>query len=47
MLNNPEMLSLDEPTNGLDPKNARIIKEIIKESRQQGGTVLADNAPNE
>ncbi|MGI6372574.1 MAG: ATP-binding cassette domain-containing protein [Caldicoprobacterales bacterium] len=40
MLNNPDMLFLDEPTNGLDPKNARIIKEIIKEFRQQGGTVL-------
>jgi len=40
MLNNPKMLFLDEPTNGIDPKNARIIKEIIKEYKQQGGTVL-------
>lgn len=40
MLNNPKMLFLDEPTNGLDPHNARIIKEIIKEYRQEGGTVL-------
>jgi fluoroquinolone transport system ATP-binding protein len=40
MLNNPKMLFLDEPTNGLDPKNARIIKEIIKEFKEQGGTVL-------
>ena len=40
MLNNPKILFLDEPTNGLDPKNARIIKEIIKEFREQGGTVL-------
>lgn len=40
MLNNPKMLFLDEPTNGLDPKNARIIKEIIKEFKEDGGTVL-------
>ena len=40
MLNNSKMLFLDEPTNGLDPHNARIIKEIIKEYRQEGGTVL-------
>lgn len=40
MLNNPKILFLDEPTNGLDPKNARILKEIIKEFKEQGGTVL-------
>ncbi len=31
MLNNPKILFLDEPTNGLDPHNSRILKEIIKE----------------
>lgn len=40
MLNNPKMLFLDEPTNGLDPRNAKIIKEIIKEYKDRGGTVL-------
>ncbi|NLV89639.1 MAG: ABC transporter ATP-binding protein [Tissierellia bacterium] len=40
MLNNPKALFLDEPTNGLDPKNARIIKELIKEFKEKGGTVL-------
>ncbi|SHJ98359.1 fluoroquinolone transport system ATP-binding protein [Anaerobranca californiensis DSM 14826] len=40
MLNSPKMLFLDEPTNGLDPSNARIIKDIIKEFRDNGGTVL-------
>ncbi len=40
MLNNPRVLFLDEVTNGLDPKNARIIKDMIAEYRDQGGTVF-------
>lgn len=40
LLNNPKILFLDEPTNGLDPHNARIIKEIIREFKEDGGTVL-------
>ncbi|NLY86279.1 MAG: ABC transporter ATP-binding protein [Tissierellia bacterium] len=40
MLNNPKVLFLDEPTNGLDPKNARIVKDLIKEFKENGGTVL-------
>lgn len=40
MLNNPEMLFLDEPTNGLDPTNAQILKDMIKEFRNNGGTVF-------
>jgi len=40
MLNKPRVLFLDEVTNGLDPKNARIIKDMIAEYRAQGGTVF-------
>lgn len=40
MLNNPRVLFLDEVTNGLDPKNARIIKDMIAEYREGGGTVF-------
>jgi fluoroquinolone transport system ATP-binding protein len=40
MLNAPQMLFLDEPTNGLDPANAMILKDMIKEFRQSGGTVF-------
>jgi fluoroquinolone transport system ATP-binding protein len=40
LLNNPKMLFLDEPTNGLDPVNARIMKDMILEFREQGGTVF-------
>ncbi|MFN7250577.1 MAG: ABC transporter ATP-binding protein [Anaerobacillus sp.] len=40
LLNKPKILFLDEPTNGLDPKNARNIKAMIKQFQQEGGTVL-------
>ncbi|MDO9574337.1 MAG: ABC transporter ATP-binding protein [Candidatus Contubernalis sp.] len=40
LINNPKMLFLDEPTNGLDPANARIMKDMIREFREQGGTVF-------
>lgn len=40
MLNDPKMLFLDEPTNGLDPANAMILKNLIKAFKQDGGTVF-------
>jgi fluoroquinolone transport system ATP-binding protein len=40
MLNSPSMLFLDEPTNGLDPANAMILKDMIREFKNQGGTVF-------
>jgi fluoroquinolone transport system ATP-binding protein len=40
LLNEPKMLFLDEPTNGLDPTNAQILKDMIKEFREAGGTVF-------
>lgn len=40
LLNEPDMLFLDEPTNGLDPANAQILKDMIKEFRDGGGTVF-------
>ena len=40
MLNNPKVLFLDEVTNGLDPKNAMIIKKMIYEFKKDGGTVF-------
>jgi len=40
LLNNPKMLFLDEPTNGLDPTNAMILKDMIREFRDNGGTVF-------
>ncbi len=40
LLNNPSLLFLDEPTAGLDPVNAKIIKDIIRDQQQQGKTVF-------
>ncbi len=38
MLNNPELWFLDEPTTGLDPAIAAVIKDIIKEEKKRGTT---------
>jgi len=40
LLNNPEILILDEPTNGLDPQGIHQIREIIKKIAAQGTTIL-------
>lgn len=40
LLNEPEILILDEPTNGLDPQGIHQIREIIKTIASQGTTIL-------
>ncbi len=40
LLNAPKFLFLDEPTNGLDPANARIMKDMILDFKKSGGTVF-------
>tara|TARA_R110002096_G_scaffold104_4_gene474 strand:- start:1003 stop:1914 length:912 start_codon:yes stop_codon:yes gene_type:complete len=40
LLNEPEILILDEPTNGLDPQGIHQIREIIKEIAAKGTTIL-------
>ncbi|MFC1994673.1 ABC transporter ATP-binding protein [Chloroflexota bacterium] len=40
ILNRPKVLFLDEPTGGLDPSSSESIREIIKEERERGATVL-------
>ncbi len=37
-LHHPKILVVDEPMVGLDPKTARIIKDMLKEKRDQGMT---------
>ena len=40
LLNDPEILILDEPTNGLDPQGIHQIREIIKSIAAKGTTIL-------
>jgi fluoroquinolone transport system ATP-binding protein len=39
-LHEPELLFLDEPTAGLDPVNARRIKDLIRAQKVQGKTIF-------
>jgi ABC-2 type transport system ATP-binding protein len=40
LLNDPEILILDEPTNGLDPQGIHQIREIIRKIAASGTTIL-------
>ena len=40
LLSNPELIILDEPTNGLDPKGIIEMRELIKELNQTYGTTV-------
>jgi len=40
LVNHPDVLFLDEPTDGLDPVSARTIRDIIREEAARGAAVL-------
>jgi len=40
LLNNPSLLILDEPTNGLDPNGIIEIRELLKKINEQTGTTI-------
>ena len=40
LLNDPEILILDEPTNGLDPQGIHAIRRIIQDIASKGTTIL-------
>ncbi|MGC8940306.1 MAG: ABC transporter ATP-binding protein [Candidatus Bathyarchaeia archaeon] len=40
LMHKPELLLLDEPLSGLDPKSARIVKDLLRELALQGVTTM-------
>jgi len=43
LLHNPELLILDEPTDGVDPVGRKEIREILRDFRSKGGTVFLNS----
>ncbi len=43
LLNEPALVFLDEPTSGLDPVGRRLVRDIIRELRQQGTAVFLNS----
>ena len=40
LIHDPKVLVLDEPTVGLDPKSARLIKDILRQLAERGAAVM-------
>jgi ABC-2 type transport system ATP-binding protein len=40
LVHDPKVLILDEPTVGLDPKSARLIKDILRQMAERGAAVM-------
>ena len=40
LLSHPELLLLDEPTTGLDPRSKREVQAFVRELREQHGTTI-------
>jgi ABC-2 type transport system ATP-binding protein len=43
LLNHPDLVILDEPTSGLDPVGRRLVRDIIRDLRQQGTAVFLNS----
>lgn len=43
LLNDPDLIFLDEPTSGLDPIGRVLVRDIIRELRQQGSAVFLNS----
>ncbi|HEX2697171.1 MAG TPA: ABC transporter ATP-binding protein [Anaerolineales bacterium] len=43
LLNRPRLVFLDEPTSGLDPVGRRLVRDIIRELREQGTSVFLNS----
>ena len=40
LIHDPKVLVLDEPTVGLDPKSARLIKDILRQLADRGAAII-------
>ena len=40
LMHDPKVLVLDEPTVGLDPKSARLIKDILRQLAERGAAII-------
>lgn len=40
LVHNPSVILLDEPTNGLDPRSARVVKDVLRGLVERGATVF-------
>lgn len=43
LLNHPKLVFLDEPTSGLDPIGRRLVRDIIRELREQGTSIFLNS----
>jgi ABC-2 type transport system ATP-binding protein len=43
LLNHPHLVFLDEPTSGLDPVGRRLVRDIIRELREQGTSIFLNS----
>lgn len=43
IIHNPDLLVLDEPTEGLDPEGRRIIRKILLELKEKGKTIIINS----
>jgi ABC-2 type transport system ATP-binding protein len=40
LMHSPRILLLDEPTSALDPESARLVRDLLRTLRKEGGTIL-------
>ena len=40
LVHRPELIIIDEPFNALDPVNTQMVKELLREERQQGAAII-------